>query len=135
VAVVVPNNGRVLLGGGFRARQPVQEAEFFVPWRGIFEAATPSAGRHQGEVVVIGCLSVDGKLISTKTYVSPTIAFTDAGIEGAGWEPGEEVKLYEPGGAEVGAIADNNGRIAVAPSGSAREVYARGATHEAGTRH
>jgi len=135
VAIVVPNNGRVLFAGGFRARRPVQEAEFFVPWRGIFEAAIPSAGQRQSAVVAIGGLSIDGKLVSSQTYASPTIAFTDAGIEGAGWAPGEEVKLGQPGKVEISAVADDNGRIVAALPAPAREVYARGTTGEAGARH
>jgi hypothetical protein len=134
LAVVVPNNGRVLLAGGFRARQPVQEAEVFVPWRGAFEAAVASAGRRQGEVVAIGSLNGDGKLVSTRTYVSPSIVFTDSGIAGVGWAPGEQVKLYDAKGAEATAVADGNGRIAAAFPAPARYVFARGATHEAGAR-
>ena len=132
--VVIRNNGRVLAGGGFAGGRPVEQAEYFIPWRGIFEPAASSPAGREGEVVTIGRLSGQGRLTSTRTYVSPSLALTAAGIEGAGWTPGEEVRLYQPGGLETTVAADGKGRIATVLAGPAGYVFARSATSEAGAR-
>ena len=132
--VVIKNNGRVLAGGGFAGGRPVEQAEYFIPWRGIFEPAASGPAGREGEAVTIGCLNGQGRLTSTRMYVSPSLALTAAGIEGAGWTPGEEVRLYQPGGLETTVAADSKGRIAAVLASPAVYVFARGATSEAGAR-
>jgi len=132
--MVIPNNGRVLFAGGFASHRAVEHAEVFIPWRGTFEHAAPDTARGDGEVVVIGRVNSDGKLVSTSTYGSPTVSVKDGAIRGRGWAPGERVKISQPGGEEISAVADSSGRIAASLPGSPAYVLARGETHDAGAR-
>ena len=145
----------MLVAGGFTSGQPVQEAEYFLPWRGVFEPAPSNLTGRGGEVVIVGRLNATSKLMSTDGYASPTIVFgkgvseaaESIAVVGAGWVPGEEVRIHvrrKPGkadGVETTAIADGSGRITAAarrdrddPSG-VLFVVARSVSSEAGARH
>src|SRR6185369_12281103 len=76
LAVVLRDNGRVLIAGGVAAGEPVAGAEFFIPWRGEFEAAgqDSSGSPSRPGALIIGLVSSSGRLMSTASYSSPTVA-------------------------------------------------------------
>lgn len=155
IAVVILGNGRVLVAGGFSAGQPVQDGEYFIPWRGAFEPAAPNPAGRGSEVVMVGRLNGTGKLMSTGAYASPTIGFVKgagepaeaAAVAGAGWEPGEEVRIHvrrnpsQAGEVEATAVADGSGRIAASiprdreDPGGILYIFARSTRSEAGARY
>lgn len=138
LAVLIPENGRVLIEGGVAGPPAGATAEFYVPWRGVFEAAAAGSGSG-GKSILLGRVDTNGRLISTATYTSPTLQFSRSAagsgnriIEGWGWRPGEEVKIRQARYGDTTAVADAQGRISAVLPGPAASVTARGAASEAG---
>jgi hypothetical protein len=150
LAIVMPGNGRVLIAAGNREARPVEEAEFFIPWRGTFETASVAErpASRGGSTITIGALNRTGKLVSTTLYTAPTVSLVkrrgESGeaslIVGAGWQSDEEVRV-SIGDVERTIKADGNGRIsrplpdvATETHGGRPVVVVRGAAGEAALR-
>lgn len=140
LAVLIPDNGRVLIEGGVPAAAATGTAEFYVPWRGVFEPAAAGAAGRGGKSIIMGRVDANGKLISTATYASPTLQFSRntvaAGaatiVEGWGWRAGEEVKLQQPRLNHTTVVADAQGRISALLPAQTGSVTACSATGDAG---
>jgi hypothetical protein len=139
VAVLIPGNGRVLVARGFASGQPLDDPEFFVSWRGIFQPAASDPTSLDGEIITVARVDGKGKVVSIGAYPSPTIAFAaglneraaTVAVTGTGWGSGEDVRLDLPGRWEMKVISDAKGNISAAIPGDAACVFARGARGDA----
>lgn len=110
LAHTLPNNGAVLLAGGFGSDGVLSSAELYVPATGTLKQGAPmsfpriaaaSGLRRPGSLVVAGGKNGSGFLASSELYRFATIQ-TDksdyapgesAVITGSGWQPGEQVLI------------------------------------------
>jgi len=111
LALLLPHNNSVLIVGGTSASATPSSVELFIPWTGAFRFTDALAGgradaaggalSQDGLLLVVGGMNESGLLASAELYGFATVK-TDKDdyapgeivtITGAGWRPGETVRM------------------------------------------